>query len=249
MFQGRVRTRARAATVAVALAAFGSASAATPDARTEPRMAADKGVTDDGAPPLPDADPKRIVEVGNPLGEIVMGSADAPITVVEYSSMTCSYSADFRVNTFPLLKKKYVESGKARWILREYASDPVAVGAFQVALCASPQHPAPYIDGLFRRQSDFLRNPEPKRRLLKENPREALYSISTTFGFDRARYDACLTDDRTAKGLANVLKSARQEFKVEETPAFFINGKALTGNPGEEEFEALFDGMLKGQKK
>ena len=85
------------------------------------------------------------LEAKGPLDDIPMGSATAPVTIIEYASMTCPHCAAFAVNTFPKLKEKYIDTGKVRYIMREYPLDGLAAAAFMLARCAGPDKYYPMI--------------------------------------------------------------------------------------------------------
>src|SRR5918999_2822427 len=87
-----------------------------------------------------------------PLGDIVQGSADAKVTIIEYASLTCSHCATFHNTTYPELKKRYIDTGKVRYILREFPLDPLAAGAFMLARCAGKDRYFPLVETLFQQQ-------------------------------------------------------------------------------------------------
>ena len=100
-----------------------------------------------------------------PLPDIVEGAAGAPATIVEYASMTCSHCAAFHEQVWPALKAKYVDTGKAKFILREFPLDPLAIAAFMAARCAGPDKRDALIDRLFASQEDWAFHDEPLERL------------------------------------------------------------------------------------
>src|SRR3984957_19751350 len=92
------------------------------------------------------------LEAKGPLDDIPMGSASAPVTIIEYASMTCPHCAAFSVTTFPKLKEKYIDTGKVKYIMREYPLDRLAAAAFMLARCAWPEKYYPLIETLFSPQ-------------------------------------------------------------------------------------------------
>ena len=99
-------------------------------------------------------DVAKLMEPG-PLPDVVVGKADAPVTIVEYASMTCPHCAAFAINTLPEIKKTYIDTGKAKLILREFPFDPRAVAAFMLARCAPGDRREAMVDVLFEQQDEL----------------------------------------------------------------------------------------------
>src|SRR6516165_8706071 len=124
------------------------------------------------------------LEAKGPLDDIPMGSATAPVTIIEYASMTCPHCAAFAVTTFPKLKEKYIDTGKVKYIMREYPLDPLAAAAFMLARCAGPDKYYPMIETLFAQQAKWA----------VRNPIEPLLAIAKQAGFTEQSFRACLDD-------------------------------------------------------
>lgn len=169
------------------------------------------------------------------IGDIVMGSETAPVTIVEYASMTCSHCADFTIHTFPEIKKRYVDTGKVRFILREFPLDPLAAGTFMLARCAGKDKYYAMVDLLFEQQ----------RKWAVQNPLPPLFEIAKQAGFTQETFDACLKNQEMLDGLEEVRKRAAEQFKVDSTPTFFINGERLRGALPFAEFEKVIEKNLK----
>jgi len=169
-----------------------------------------------------------------PLGEEVMGKDDAPVTIIEYASMTCPHCANFAVNTFPVLKEKYIDTGKVRFIFREFPFDPVAAGAFMLARCSGDKYFA-VVDLLFHTQ----------RAWAVEKPLGPLLNTVKQAGFTEQKFKECLANQKVLDGIEWVRKRAVEKFKVESTPTFFINGKRQVGALSIEELEKLIDPLIK----
>ena len=163
-----------------------------------------------------------------------IGKADAPVTIVEYASMTCPHCAHFHKTTLPELKTKYIDTGKARLILREFPFDPRAEAGFMLARCSKDNYYA-MVDVLFRQQESWAGVP---------NAKDALLQISKLAGFTQESFEACLTDQKLLDDVRSVQKRGATEFKVDSTPTFFINGKTYKGALTIEEMSAIIDGML-----
>jgi protein-disulfide isomerase len=156
-----------------------------------------------------------------PLGDEVMGDDKAPVTIIEYASMTCPHCANFAINTFPQLKEKYIDTGKVRYILREFPFDPVAAGAFMLARCAgSKDKYYAVVDLLFRTQ----------RTWAVDKPLGPLLATVKQVGFTEDSFKQCLANQKVLDGIQEVRDRAAEKLGVNSTPTFFINGKKLTGD-------------------
>ena len=161
-----------------------------------------------------------------PLPDIVEGAASAPATIVEYASMTCSHCAAFHEDVWPALKAKYVDSGKAKFILREFPLDPLATAAFMAARCAGPDKRDALIDRLFARQEEWA---------FREEPLERLRRVT---GLSPADFLACVKDKSLFDGINATRDSAAERFGLDSTPTFFVNGHRLDGEPALPAFDA-----------
>ena len=170
-----------------------------------------------------------------PLGDESLGSANAPVTIVEYASMTCPHCAHFHETTFPELKKKYIDTGKVRFIMREFPLDQLAAAAFMLARCAGKDRYYPMIETLFATQRDWV----------VRAPLEPLKKIAKQAGISEQGFEDCLKDQKILDGIEQVRSRASKDFKVESTPTFFINGKALKGAAELPEFEKEMAQYLK----
>jgi protein-disulfide isomerase len=168
------------------------------------------------------------------LPEKTMGKDDAKVTIVEYASMTCPHCAHFNETTFPDLKKNYIDTGKVRYILREFPFDPRAEAGFMLARCAGDNYFA-MVDVLFRQQMQWAAG---------DNTKEALLQIARLAGFTQESFNACLTDQKLLDQVRAVQKRGADEFKVDSTPTFFINGKTYKGAMSIAEMSAIIDPLL-----
>lgn len=178
-------------------------------------------------------DVAKLMEPG-PLPEKSVGSEDAPITIVEYASTTCGHCGNFHRNTYPALKEKYIDTGKARLVLREFPFDPRAEAGFMLARCADDKYFA-MADVLFKQQDAWVG---------VENAREALLKIARLAGFSQESFEACLTNQKLLEDVRAVKDRGAKEFGVDSTPTFFINGKKYAGAMSIGEFSAIIDSML-----
>ena len=176
----------------------------------------------------------ELLETGA-LEDMVLGKADALVTVIEYASMTCGHCAAFHANTYPEFKKRYVDTGKARYILREFPLDPLAAGAFMLARCAGKDRYFPLVETLFQQQRNWV----------VQKPIEPLFAIAKQAGFTQQTFDACLQDQKMLDGIEWVRQRGSEKFKVESTPTFFINGKVFRGAMTIDEMAKAIDPLLK----
>ncbi len=169
------------------------------------------------------------------LEDMSIGKADAPVTVIEYASMTCGHCATFHINTYPEFKKRYIDTGKARYILREFPLDPLAAGAFMLARCAGKDKYFPLVETLFQQQRNWA----------VQKPLEPLFAIARQTGFTQQTFDACLRDQAMLDGIEKVRTRATDRFKVESTPTFFINGTVYRGALSIDELAKAIDPLVK----
>lgn len=172
------------------------------------------------------------------LPEMSMGNDKASVTVIEYASMTCPHCAHFQETTFPELKKRYIDSGKVRYIFREFPLDSLAGAAFMLARCAGEKDSSKYfalIDTLFRQQ----------RQWAVEKPLAPLLAISKQAGFTEQSFNACLSNQKVLDGIESIRQRAVNQFKVQSTPTFFVNGTAYPGALSIDEMAKVIDPLLK----
>ena len=177
------------------------------------------------------------------LPDMVIGDAKAPVTIIEYASMTCPHCAHFQETTFPDIKKKYIDTGKVRYIFREFPLDTLAAAAFMLARCSATNGAATdsnkyfaLVDTMFRQQ----------RTWAVEKPLPPLLAIAKQAGFTETTFDACLANQKLLDGIEKVRQRAVDKFKVQSTPSFFINGELVTGALTTADMSKKIDSYLKG---
>jgi protein-disulfide isomerase len=171
-----------------------------------------------------------------PLPDLILGKDDAPITIVEYASMTCGHCANFHNTVFPVLKEKYIDTGKVRFIMREFPLDNLAAAASMLARCAGGEKTFPLISVLFARQEEWA--------FVRGDPRPELFKFAKQAGFTQESFDKCLADQKLLDEVTAVRTRGTDTFGVSSTPTFFINGKKLAGG-SLEDFEKAFASILK----
>ena len=170
-----------------------------------------------------------------PLGEMALGDEKAPVTIIEYASMTCPHCATFHMSTYPELKKRYIDTGKVRFIFREFPLDQLAAAGFMLARCAGPDKYFPLIETLFAQQQTWV----------VQRPLQPLLTIARQAGFSEQSFNECLKNQEVLDGIEDVRQRA-MKLNVQSTPTFFINGKLHRGAFTIEEFEKQIAPHLKG---
>ena len=169
-----------------------------------------------------------------PLGDRVLGKDDAPVTVIEYASMTCPHCAHFAETTYPELKKRYIDTGKVRYIFREFPLDPLAAGASMLARCADKEKFYPLIETLFQQQTKWA----------VEKPIPQLMAIAKQAGMSEQTFNACLSDQKMLDQIQAEQKRATDKFGVNSTPTIFVNGKKQVGASTIEDLTKVIDPLL-----
>jgi len=162
------------------------------------------------------------------LPDMSIGKADAPITIIEYASMTCIHCAHFHEAVFPYLKEKYIDTGKVRMIYREFPLDPLAAAVSMLLRC-SPNDKYFDLMGLFYDKRD--------QWISREKPVETLQAFARQIGFTEATFKTCITDQKLFDGINEFRTRGSDVFKVDGTPTFFINGRKEVGISSKEELD------------
>ena len=184
-----------------------------------------------------------LAQAAYPGGEMTMGSAKAPVHVVEYLSVSCSHCADFNAGVFPTLKAKYIDTGKVRWTFRELLTPPqqVAAAGFLLARCAGPGKYVKVVDEVLRSQP----------RWKSGNIKPIFVEIAQKNGLTEAQFEACLRDEKALDALEARVRYAIEVDKVQGTPTFFVNGKRVEGAhvPSLADMEAAIAAAAKGGRR
>ena len=173
--------------------------------------------------------------VAGPLGEKALGDPDAPVTMIEYASMTCGHCATFHNEHWPEIRDNYVETGQVYFILREFPLDPLATAAFMLARCLEGEQYFSLVDALFARQDSWTR---------ADNPEQALFQMARQAGFNEESFNACLTNQEILDGVNWVRERGAERFEVNSTPTFFINGEIYRGVISVDQFEDIVSEYL-----
>ncbi len=208
-------------------------SACSDSGSAQAQTSSTQPATADAPQPAGTVDMAKLLEEGS-LPEKTLGEADAPVTIVEYASMTCGHCANFHPNPLPAIKQNYIDTGKARLIMREFPFDPRAEAGFMLARCADDKYFA-MVDVLFKQQRNWA---------AADNAREALLQIARLGGFSQEAFEACLTDQALLDNVRGVRMRGANDFGIDATPTFFINGSKYSGALKVDEMSAIIDGLL-----
>ena len=189
---------------------------------------------------LPPADLNAELAQPAPDGDMAIGSDKAPVTIIEYASMTCPHCAHFSETTFPELKKRYIDTGKVRFIFREFPLDKLAAAGFMLARCASKdgggERYMAVVETLFAKQMEWA---------VPDNAVPALKNIARQFGFTEESFNDCLRNQNIMNGIEAVRDRAAAKLGVNSTPTFFVNGKKVTGDVSIDVLAKEIDPFLK----
>ena len=172
------------------------------------------------------------------LPDMTLGTANAPVTITEFASMTCPHCAAFNETVFPKIKSEYIDSGKVRYVFREFPLDIKAAAGSMLARCIAKDDSGKYftvIDLLFKQQNDWV----------MKNTTETLTRIGKQAGMSQQAVEDCLKDQALLDKIAADQKFAAEVLKVNSTPTFFINGEKLTGETSFDEFAKRIQAQLK----
>ena len=172
------------------------------------------------------------------LPDMALGPATAPVTITEYASMTCGHCAHFNETVFPKIKSEYIDSGKIRYVFREFPLDIKAAAGSMLARCIAKDDGGKYfavVDMLFRQQNDWV----------TKNTAETLARIGKQAGLSQQAVEDCLKDQALLDKIAADQKFASEVLKVNSTPTFFINGEMVKGATSFEEFDKKIKALLK----
>ena len=169
------------------------------------------------------------------LPEMALGNPDAKVKIVEYMSMTCSHCADFHNKTFDEIKKKYIDTGKVYFVIREFPLDPLAAAGFMLARNAPGGKYFEVVSYLFKTQSQWA---------FVDDPLSGLRNVSKQFGYSPSTFEATLSDQKLLDNINETRKHGADAFGITGTPTFFINGKREVGFMSVDEMSAKIDPLL-----
>lgn len=176
---------------------------------------------------------------GEMLADRGLGSDKASVTVIEFASLTCPHCAAFENNTFEKFKAKYIDTGKVRYVYRDFPLDGVALRAAMMARCASPNQYFGFLAVLFKQQESWATAPDQIATLAK---------IGLLGGLSKEQFDACMGNKELLDGILKIRLDAEQKLKVKSTPTFIINGTKYEGNMPLSDFDKILEPLLADKK-
>jgi protein-disulfide isomerase len=173
---------------------------------------------------------------GQPMvGERVLGDPEAPVTIIEYSSLTCPHCAAFHTGTLPEIKERFIETGQAKIVYRDFPLDQNALNAAVIAHCAGDDRYFAFLEAMFASQERWARS---------SDPTESLLQLAGLGGMPREQAEACLADDAMLDAVLQMRLDGQAEYSVSSTPTFVINGEVVSGNRSVDEFATVIEAAL-----
>ena len=169
--------------------------------------------------------------------DFIIGNNNAPITIIEYASMSCNHCANFHNNTLPDLKKEYIDTGKVKYVFRDFPYNYPALLGSMVVRCIPSEVRYDYMNALYKLQN---------RWVVSENAitLQELYKIMQTGGMTKENFDTCLSDVDLENKILQEVMAAQSEFNIRSTPSFLINGDLLEGDKSIKVFRQILDKIL-----
>jgi protein-disulfide isomerase len=175
-------------------------------------------------PPSPSAQAEALALTPD---DRILGKSDAPVTIVEYASLTCPHCAHFASDVLPKLKEKWIDTGKARLVMRDYPLDEPALRAAMIARCVPADKFYAFIDTLFGAQRQWV---------LSKDYKADLARLALLGGMSKKQFEECLANKSVEDKVLQSRLTATEQLGVNSTPTFFINGNKFDGAP---EFDAM----------
>jgi len=169
--------------------------------------------------------------------DLVIGDKNAPITIIEYASLSCSHCANFHKNTLPDIKKEYVDTGKVRFVFRNFPYDPPSLMGSVILKCVPKDVRYDYMNALFLLRKNWVISDNAKST-------QELYKIMQSGGMSKEDFNNCLERDDLANQIIKGRIDVQNEFNIQSTPSFLINGNLEQGNKSVKEFRQIIDKIL-----
>ncbi len=184
---------------------------------------------------LPRAGAAELASVEDMLADRILGDPAAPVTIIDYSSMTCPHCATFHNETLPMIVEEYIDTGKARLIFRDFPFGPLATAAAMVSRCVDKDSYYGFLTVLFRGQDQWSRS---------QDPAVDLERMARFAGLSNADFEACLQNQALVDGIEANAAKAHEEQGIDSTPTFFINGTKISGAAPFDQFKAEIDAAI-----
>ena len=169
--------------------------------------------------------------------DFVIGEDDAPITIIEYASMSCSHCASFHNNTLPDIKKEYIDTGKVRMVFRDYPFNYPALLGSMMMRCIESDVRYDYMNALYKLQNTWV-NKDPKIS------KKELYKIMQSGGMTKDEFNECYSNLDNENLILEGVMAAQKDFNIKSTPSFVVNGNLFEGNKNIKEFRQIIDKIL-----
>ena len=169
--------------------------------------------------------------------DFVVGNENAPITIIEYASMSCSHCASFHNNTLGDIKTEYIDTGKVRFVFRDFPFNYPALLGSMVMQCISKDIRYDYMNALYMLQNNWVFRENTKTK-------QELYKIMQSGGMTKNEFDSCLSNADLENYILEGVMAAQKEFDIRSTPSFLVNGKLIEGNKNIKEFRQIIDKIL-----
>jgi len=169
--------------------------------------------------------------------DFVIGDKDAPITIIEYASMSCSHCAYFHNNTLNDLKTEYIDTGKVRFVFRDFPFNYPALLGSMMMRCIPNEVRYDYMNALYLLQKSWV---------VRENATtmQELYKIMQSGGMTKDEFEACYSNEQLENEILEGVIAAQKEFNIRSTPSFLVNGNLIEGNKSIKEFRQIIDKIL-----
>ncbi len=186
---------------------------------------------------LPGAAHAKIVDTEAAMTELVIGKEDAPVEVIEYASLSCPACEYFHANIYPVIKTEYIDTGKVKFIFRDFPTNSAGLAAAMIARCAGPERHEGMVDIFFDTQKQWGRS---------ENPLQALGMVARMAGLGPGDVDQCVRNSSLMNAIQDKARKANEEMGVKATPTLFVNGEMVEHAMELEKMKAAIDKALKG---
>ena len=169
--------------------------------------------------------------------DFIIGDENAPVTIIEYASLSCSHCADFHLNTLNDLKKEYIDTGKVKMVFRNFPFNYPALLGSMVLQCIPEDVKYDYMNALYQLQPNWV---------VRENAKSTkeLFKIMQSGGMTKEEFDACISNKEIEEKILQKVISAQDEFNIRSTPSFLINGNLIEGNKSIKEFRQIINKIL-----
>ena len=178
---------------------------------------------------------KAMLDAASPFGYRVLGKADAPVTLIEYASATCPHCAEFHMTVLPQIKSEYIDTGKVKFIFREFPLDGMALGVFMLTRCLPEDKFFATTDLFFRRQQTWAK---------AANPSVEITKITSMAGMDKATFEKCIKNEDMAKTMNAFARKSAADFGIKGTPALFVNGEYIDGHKEMADVKSALDAAI-----